>query len=103
MTKDVSEQTPARSTWLERLARRRQESSFFLLAIGLICAGFTAFIFFKYHSAYLPLSLWGFCLTFIFLGAGIWHRFFQATRTLSEVDGARLMVLTVGGLSGLAT
>jgi hypothetical protein len=52
---------------------------------------------------YLPVMIWGGALALIFMGAAVWYLLAEETSPLSAIDATRLMVLTVGGLSGLVT
>src|SRR5262249_7485214 len=52
---------------------------------------------------YIPVMLWGGFLALIFMGAGVWYLLSEETGNLNAIDATRLMVLTIGGLSGLVT
>jgi hypothetical protein len=52
---------------------------------------------------YLPVMIWGGALALIFMGGGVWYLLSEDTSPLNSIDAARLMVLTIGGLSGLVT
>jgi gliding motility-associatede transport system auxiliary component len=52
---------------------------------------------------YVPVMLWGGALALIFMGGGVWYLLTEETSPLNEIDATRLMVLTIGGLSGLVT
>src|SRR5436190_12015694 len=52
---------------------------------------------------YVPVMLWGGLLALIFMGAGVWYLLSEEIGTLNAIDATRLMVLTIGGLSGLVT
>src|SRR5947209_5091657 len=52
---------------------------------------------------YVPVMLWGGLLALIFMGAGVWYLLSEEIGTFNAADATRLMVLTIGGLSGLVT
>src|SRR5207249_7648400 len=47
--------------------------------------------------------LWGGLLALIFMGAGVWYLLSEEIGMFNAADATRLMVLTIGGLSGLVT
>jgi hypothetical protein len=52
---------------------------------------------------YVPVMLWGGLLALIFMGAGVWYLMSEEIGALNAADATRLMVLAIGGLSGLVT
>src|SRR6266487_3197966 len=52
---------------------------------------------------YVPVMIWGGALALIFMGSGVWYLLTEETSPLNAIDATRLMVLTIGGLSGLVT
>jgi hypothetical protein len=52
---------------------------------------------------YVPVMIWGGAVAVIFMVAGVWYLLAEETSPLSAVDATRLMVLSIGGLSGLVT
>ena len=56
----------------------------------------------KYRTDYLPVCIWGGALALIAFGAGITQLLARPT-DLSPADSRRLLILMVGGLSGIAT
>src|SRR6266481_1258064 len=52
---------------------------------------------------YVPVMIWGGALALIFMGAGVWYLLSEESGAWDAADATRLMVLTIGGLSGLVT
>jgi hypothetical protein len=94
---------PVLHPWLETLARRRKETGIVLLAVSVLFTLVPVFVVYKLEANYLALSIWGTALAILFLGAGLWQLLHEATGRLSEVDATRLLILTLGGLTGLFT
>jgi hypothetical protein len=94
--------TSAPPAWLVSLARNRKPVAYALFVAAVLLALIPVWIGYKYHAEYLSVCFWGGALALIALGAGIWALIAEPAR-LSDVDSMRLLVLTVGGLSGFAT
>lgn len=125
---DVSE---SESGLLSTLARYRKQTGYGLLIVAVLFALIPLWMVYHYKVAgsqsqdtsvkeekkgieetkpaaekelrYVPVMLWGGFLALIFMGAGVWYLLSEETGTLNAVDATRLMVLTIGGLSGLVT
>jgi len=116
---------------LPALARNRKQTSYALLVIAVLFALIPLWMVYHYKYAaakeaetagaeekktadqakpapekqlrYLPVMIWGGALALIFMGAGVWYLLSEETGAWNAADATRLMVLTIGGLSGLVT
>jgi ABC-type uncharacterized transport system len=120
----VSDRSPG---LLSLLARNRKQTGYALLVIAVLFALIPLWMAYHYKFAagksseataegveeikpvperelrYLPIMIWGGALALIFMGAAVWYLLSEETSPLSALDATRLMVLTIGGLSGLVT
>jgi len=133
MTTPISDNASAPNSppaLLAMLARNRKNTGYAMLVIAVLFALIPLWMVYHYKMAgvkpveaaaedkkssieikpepekelrYVPVMIWGGALALIFMGAGVWYLLAEETSPLNAVDATRLMVLTVGGLSGLAT
>jgi hypothetical protein len=129
----ASPETPvsdSASGLLSLLARNRKQTGYALLVIAALFALIPLWMVYHYKLArvkpaetvgaeekqpeeakaapdrelrYVAVMLWGGLLALIFMGAGVWYLLSEEIGTFNVADATRLMVLTIGGLSGLVT
>lgn len=90
----------ARPSWLEDLARDRRRTSYGLFAVAAILAVIPLWLVIKFGTAYLDTAIVTVFLALVPAGAGFWF-FLRNSEEFSDLDAARMLVLTVGGLWGL--
>jgi hypothetical protein len=116
---------------LASLARNRKNTGYALLGIAVVFALIPLWMVYHYKVAgekptetaaagdkksteesrptpqkelrYVPVMIWGGAIALIFMGAGVWYLLAEEMSPLNPVDATRLMVLAIGGLSGLMT
>ncbi len=81
---------------------RKKRIAYGLFIAALVLAVIPIYMGIKYRMEYLPGCLWGGTLALVALGAGIAQLAAQPS-DLSTTDSQRLLVLMIGGLSGIAT
>jgi hypothetical protein len=81
---------------------RKKQVAYGFFAAALLLAIIPVWMGIQYRTEYLPVCLWGGALALIALGAGITQLLLPPT-DLSPADSKRLLILMVGGLSGIAT
>jgi hypothetical protein len=116
---------------LSALSRNRKQTSYALLVIAVLFALIPLWMVYHYKYAaiketetagaeekkaadqakpaperelrYLSVMIWGGALALIFMGAGVWYLLSEETGAWTAPDATRLMILTIGGCTGLAT
>ncbi|HLN29288.1 MAG TPA: Gldg family protein [Gemmataceae bacterium] len=80
-----------------------KQTAYALMVAGLLFAVIPLWLGIKYRTEYLPICFWGGSLALVAFGAGIWQLLDAMPRDLAPADAKRLLVLVIGGLSGVAT
>jgi hypothetical protein len=103
---DTPNSTPSpdtpRSSWLQWLAQNRDRSAYLLYVAAAVFAALAIATYVRYQTSGVPVTLWFAAMATVLATAGLWQQFRQPGAT-SELDMARILVLAVGGLTGLAT
>jgi hypothetical protein len=128
---ETSPAVEAPSGLLAKLARNRKQTGYALLIVAVLFALIPLWMVYHYKYAaakatessaaeekkspeeakpapetqihYVPVMIWGGALALIFMGAGVWYLLSEETGGWNPADATRLIVLTIGGLSGLVT
>jgi hypothetical protein len=116
---------------MERLSRRPKETAYVLLGAAVLFSLIPLWMLYQYKRSpaeaantaeteqkpnaaevkpsaekelrYVPVMVWGGALALVFLGIGLWRFAREPGGELTDMETTRLMVLTLGGLSGLFT
>lgn len=88
--------------WLEALGQRSREIAYVLYVVAAAAGLGGAILIYKDYQDNLPFWMYLATIALIALGNGLWLMLREAG-SLTDADAARLVVLTVGGLTGLAT
>jgi hypothetical protein len=97
----TSPQPNTQQSWLDKLARNRRQASLVLYAAAAVLAIIPIWIGVKYRADYLDVVIMTTLLALVPLAAGLWNQV-RDPEEMSETDAARMLVLGVGGLIGLA-
>jgi hypothetical protein len=101
----TTQETPPPRTDLtawDALGRLERQTAISLLVLAALFSLIPILVGIKYRGDYLAVCLWGGALALVALLGSLW-RFFAHPARLSPADSTRLLVLVVGGLSGLLT
>src|SRR5262249_6110551 len=96
----TSHEPQTRQTWLEGLAQRRRPTAYTLFALCVVLLNVAVVLAFKYRAEYWDATLVTAFLALVPLGAGLWY-LLREPGEVSDVDAARMLLLTIGGLWGL--
>lgn len=102
-SQEPTPQGPARQPWLEALTRRHRESAYGLFALAAAAAACAGWVIYKYRSDFAPVSAWAVVVSLIALGGGLAQLLRVVKSEAKPEDTTRLIVLTVGGLTGFVT
>lgn len=91
---------PQRQALLDWMVENRQRSAYWLFGLGVLLALIPLWLGIRYRSDYLLVCLGTGILALIPVGAGVWQ-LLRAPGPLSEKDAVRMLILAMGGLSGL--
>ena len=94
--------TQLTQSWLDVLTRQRKQTAYVLFGVAVAFGVASAWWIYKNKWDFWPVSAWGLALTLIAAAGGFWQMLRDATNE-SDVTTTRLFVLTIGGLTGLAT
>jgi hypothetical protein len=99
------QESQPRGHWIDVLTRNRRRTAIVLFVLCALLALIPLWMGIKYKWEYLSVCLWGGILALLALAAGLWNLFQEepAPGGMGARDQTRLMVLTVGGMAGLAT
>lgn len=93
---------PEEGTWLARLSQQQPTVSLALFVIAGLFALLAAWMFYRYKWDYGPVGFWAAFLALTAACGGLWLRLGD-TADVGGISGMRLLVLMLGGFSGLAT
>jgi hypothetical protein len=94
-------QPHAPQSWLDKLAQDRRRTSLGLYVLAALLAIIPLWLGIKYRAEYVDVVIMTTLLALVPLGAGLWNQV-REPEEMSELDAARMLVLGVGGLFGLA-
>src|SRR5438128_5407548 len=98
----VMSQIPETPSTLPSDQLRPRTVAYALFALSLVLAGLTIWLFAKYQSEVLWLGLWTASLAVLALAGAAWQWLWDP-EVISAQDSRRIMILTGGGVAGLAT